>query len=71
MTDNFKENHIFVNQICCSSYVKSLNYNNLFDNYKKKVFLDIGFKKSTICVYNQDKLTFIKNIMLFLVLYSV
>ena len=62
LTDNFKENHIFVNQICCSSYVKSLNYNNLFDNYKKKVFLDIGFKKSTICVYNQDKLTFIKNI---------
>ena len=62
LIDTFKENHVFVNQICCSSYVKSLNYNNFFDNYKKKVFLDIGFKKSTICVYNQDKLTFIKNI---------
>ena len=59
---SFKENHILVNQICCSSYVKSLDYNNYFDNYKKKIFLDIGFKKSTICVYYQDKLILLKNI---------
>ena len=59
---SFKENHIFINQICCSSYVKSLDYNNYFDNYKKKIFLDIGFKKSTICVYYQDKLILLKNI---------
>ena len=58
---SFKENHIFINQICCSSYVKSLDYNNYFDNYKKKIFLDIGFKKSTICVYYQDKLILLKN----------
>ena len=62
LTKSFKENHIFINQICCSSYVKSLDYNNYFDNYKKKIFLDIGFKKSTICVYYQDKLILLKNI---------
>ena len=59
---SFKNNHIFLNQIYCSSYVKSLDYNNYFDNYKKKIFLDIGFKKSIICVYYQNKLILLKNI---------
>tara|TARA_B100000579_G_scaffold438048_1_gene471397 strand:- start:1012 stop:2193 length:1182 start_codon:yes stop_codon:yes gene_type:complete len=59
---NFKYNHIFVNQVSCSSYVKSLNYNNFFDNYKKKVFLDIGLKKSTVCLYEKNKLILFKNI---------
>tara|TARA_Y100001970_G_scaffold293807_1_gene443382 strand:+ start:9775 stop:10956 length:1182 start_codon:yes stop_codon:yes gene_type:complete len=62
LIENFKFNHIYINQICCSSYVKSLNYNNFFENYKKKVFLDIGFKKSTICVFYEDKLKFINNV---------
>ena len=61
---SFKDNHIFINQICCSSYVKSLDYNNNFDNFKKKIFLDIGFRKSSICVYYQDKLILLKNIPL-------
>ena len=61
---SFKDNHIFINQICCSSYVKSLDYNNHFDNFKKKIFLDIGFRKSSICVYYQDKLILLKNIPL-------
>ncbi len=62
LIQNFKDNHILVNQVACSSYVKSLNYTNFFDNYKKKVFLDIGLKRSTICVYEKNKLILIKNI---------
>ena len=33
----FKENHISIDQILCSSYIKSVNYNQLFKNKTKYV----------------------------------
>ena len=45
ITDSFKKIHISLNKIYCSTYIKSLRYLNFFENYKYKVFLDIGLKK--------------------------
>jgi len=63
--DNFfKENHINIKNIFCSSYVKSLEYNNHFKNYEKKVFLDIGFEKSCINIFDKEKLIYFYSIPL-------
>ncbi len=58
----FSGNDISVNNFLCSTYVKSLNYNKLFKNYEKKFFLDIGFKKTCLAVYDQDILTHLNSI---------
>ncbi len=60
----FKENHISINQMLCSSYIKSVNYNQLFKNYNKKVFLDIGYKKSCLTIFDKDRLIIFNTIPL-------
>ena len=55
---NLNENQLSIKNIFCSSYVKSLDYNNLFDNFDKKVFLDIGYKKTSITIFSKKKLIF-------------
>ncbi len=60
----FNKNDILINSFSCSTYVKSLNYNKLFQNYKKKIFLDIGFKKTCIAVYDYDVLIHLNSIPL-------
>ena len=52
----FKENHINIKHFFCSSYAKSLEYNNHFENYEKKVFLDIGYEKSCISIFDKKRL---------------
>ena len=52
----FKENHINIKNFFCSSYAKSLEYNSHFDNYEKKVFLDIGYEKSCISIFDKKRL---------------
>tara|TARA_Y100001970_G_C14207371_1_gene844869 strand:- start:170 stop:1369 length:1200 start_codon:yes stop_codon:yes gene_type:complete len=64
ITNHFKINHITIDNILCSSYVKSLDYNNFFKIYDKKAFLDIGYKKSCLTVFEKEKLILIKNIPL-------
>ena len=56
ITNILKEIHISIENILCSSYVKSLNYNKLFENYDKKVFLDIGYKKSCVTIFDRNRL---------------
>ena len=60
----FNHNDIIINSFSCSSYVKSLNYNKFFQNHKKKIFLDIGFKKTCLAVYDNDILTYLHSIPL-------
>ena len=62
LNNNLKENHISIKNIFCSSYVKSLNYNQLFENYDKKVFLDIGFKKTCLTVFDKNRLILLNTI---------
>ena len=52
----FKENHINIKNFFCSSYAKSLEYNNHFEKYEKKVFLDTGYEKSCISIFDKERL---------------
>ena len=58
----FNANHVVINNIYCSSYVRSANYNLIFENYNKKIFLDIGYNKSTVLVF-EDKTVLFFNIL--------
>ena len=62
--NHFKSIHIEVDNILCSSYVKSLNYNQFFKNYSKKTFLDVGYKKSCVTIFDKEKLILFKTIPL-------
>ena len=52
----FSKLNILIDQIICSSYAKSINYQNKlnFNNYIS--FIDIGFNKTSIITYLNDKI---------------
>ena len=54
----FNHNHLKIENLYCSSYVKSTNYNLIFENYKRKVFLDIGYGKSAISVFEDKRILY-------------
>tara|TARA_B100000029_G_scaffold20865_1_gene21099 strand:+ start:831 stop:1970 length:1140 start_codon:yes stop_codon:yes gene_type:complete len=58
--EKFKKKFISINKIYCSSYLKSFNYKESFNGYDKKFFLDIGYEKSSLSVYDKNKLILIK-----------
>ncbi len=55
----FSKNNIFINQIICSSYVKSFNYKNDISFTGYLSFIDIGFNKTSIISYFNDKIIFL------------
>ena len=55
-----KKNHIIVDNFFNTSYIKSLNYNKYYAEYKSKVFLDIGLNKTSIFFYNSNNLIYSK-----------
>jgi len=55
---SFNSNYLKIDNLYCSSYVKSANYNSIFDNYKKKVFLDIGYGKSAITIFEDKRILY-------------
>jgi len=57
-----KENNLQVLNFYCSSYVKSFSYVNSFKENKFTTFLDIGWKRSTITIFENKKLKFINSI---------
>ena len=60
--NHFKSNHVAVKNIYNSSYIKTLSYIKNFENFDIKVFIDIGFVKTSILIYQNDKLVFINYI---------
>ena len=58
LQDIFNINHLVINNIYSSSYARSANYNLNFENYKKKIFLDIGYNKSTVIVFEDKRFLF-------------
>ena len=52
----FKLN-ISVNQIVCSSYIKSLNYRENLSLESDVLFIDIGFNKTSIICYKKKRIT--------------
>jgi cell division protein FtsA len=49
---------VSINQIYCSSYVKSLSYKDNFKFIENICFIDIGFNKTSIIFYSKDTIIF-------------
>ena len=48
---------ISINQIACSSYAKTTNYKDNFSLFRNISFIDVGFKKTSITTYINNKIT--------------
>ena len=60
----FKRNNLKILNLYCSSYVKSINYKNKFDNKDYIIFLDIGYERTSGLIFNNYKFEFFKSIPL-------
>ena len=52
----FSKSNIFINQIICSSYAKSINYRNKLNLKGHILFIDVGFNKTSIISCSNDKI---------------
>ena len=52
----FSKSNILINQIICSSYAKSINYKDSLNLNGYSAFIDVGFKKTSIISYLDDKI---------------
>jgi cell division protein FtsA len=52
----FSKSNILINQTICSSYVKSINYKDNLNLSGHVSFIDIGFNKTSIISYFDDKI---------------
>ena len=52
----FSKSNILINQIICSSYAKSINYKNNLNSSGYISFIDIGFNKTSVISYLNDKI---------------
>ena len=48
---------ISINQIICSSYAKAKNYEEYLSIHKNISFIDLGYKKTSIITYTNNKIT--------------
>ena len=55
----FSKSNILVNQVICSSYVKSINFKNNKNLTGHLSFIDIGFNKTSIVSYFNNKTLFL------------
>ena len=53
---SFQTFDISINQITCTSYAKTINYSNNFSPNKDALFIDIGFSKTSIISYINNKI---------------
>ena len=51
----FLKSNISINQVICSSYVKSINYKNNLNLSGDVLFIDVGFNETSIISYFNDK----------------
>ena len=58
LQDNFNSNYINIDNLYCSSYVRSSSYNSLFNDFNKKIILDIGYGKSSITVFQDNRILY-------------
>ena len=58
LQDSFGNNHLNIDNLYCSSYVRSSSYNSLFNDFNKKVILDIGYGKSSITVFEDSRILY-------------
>tara|TARA_B100000700_G_scaffold321189_1_gene419920 strand:- start:1010 stop:2176 length:1167 start_codon:yes stop_codon:yes gene_type:complete len=55
---SFNNNYLNIDNLYCSSYVRSSSYNFLFNDFKKKIILDIGYGKSSITVFQNNRILY-------------
>ena len=55
----FSKSNILINQITCSSYVKSIGYKDNFDLTGFVSFIDVGFNKTSIISYFNNRTFFL------------
>ena len=58
LQDEFNKNYLNIENLYCSSYIRSSNYNYLFNEFNKKVILDIGYGKSAITVFQGSRILY-------------
>tara|TARA_B100001123_G_scaffold371174_1_gene434167 strand:- start:946 stop:2124 length:1179 start_codon:yes stop_codon:yes gene_type:complete len=58
----FKKNNLQIINLYCSSYIKSFSYINYFNKKKNLTFLDIGWERSTIISYKNNRAIFFSSI---------
>jgi len=56
--NKFSELGISVNRVICTSYAKSINYKNNLSLIDKILFIDIGFNKTSIICYDNNRINF-------------
>tara|TARA_A100001015_G_C14986051_1_gene711577 strand:+ start:94 stop:1260 length:1167 start_codon:yes stop_codon:yes gene_type:complete len=62
LSNKFKENNLNIQNIYCSSYVKSILYNKNFENKKNLIFLDIGYERTKALFFYDNKFQFFNSI---------
>ena len=60
LSENFKNNFLSIKKIYCTSYIKSYCIKDYFEKYENKFFFDVGYEKSCLVVYCQNKIKLIK-----------
>ncbi len=58
LQDSFNSNYLNIDNFYCSSYVKASSYNSLFNDFNKKVILDIGYGKSSVTVFEDSRILY-------------
>ena len=58
LQDIFTENYLKIDNLLCSSYVKSVSCSSILNNYQKKIILDIGFSKSAITIFENNRILY-------------
>ena len=58
LQESFNNNYLNIDNLYCSSYVKSSSYNFQFNDFKKKIILDIGYGKSSITVFQNNRILY-------------
>ncbi len=58
LQNSFNNNYLKIDNIFCSSYIRSNNCNSLFSDYSKKVIIDIGYGKSAITVFQDSRILY-------------
>ena len=60
----FKKNNLQITNLYCSSYIKFFSYINFFNRKKNLTFLDIGWERSTIVSYKNNRPIYFNSIPL-------
>ena len=61
LKENFNKNNLNIKKIFCTSYIKSLSYLRKL-NLKNVSFLEIGYRRTSLISYEENKLKFIQSI---------